>query len=219
MKLIKKGAEANLYLHKWYGLQVVVKKRIKKKYRHKKLDHQIRNYRTVQEARMMHEARIAGVPTPIIYNIDKKSFTIIIEYIEGKRIKELLDNVSQRHRKNICHNIGMYIAKLHIKNIIHGDLTTSNFIRNNLNNIFIIDFGLSYFSLEVEDKGVDLHLLKRALNSTHFRFSEECFNEVVLGYKKVIGITHFKEILEKVNEIEHRGRYSHRSSVKGKDMS
>ncbi len=219
MKLIKKGAEANLYLHKWYGLPVVVKKRIKKKYRHQKLDHQIRSYRTVQEARMMHEARVAGVSTPIIYSIDKKSFTIIIEYIEGIRIKELFDTVSQSRRKNICHDIGMYIAKLHIKNIIHGDLTTSNFISNKLNTIFIIDFGLSYFSSEVEDKGVDLHLLKRALSSTHFRFSEECFNEVILGYKKVIGITHFKEILEKVNEIEHRGRYAYRPSVKGKGMS
>ena len=47
--LLKKGAEASLYLAEWHGLKVVIKVRIPKKYRPQELDVQIRTYRTVHE--------------------------------------------------------------------------------------------------------------------------------------------------------------------------
>ena len=45
--------------------------------------------------------------------------------------------------------------------------------------IFFVDFGLGEKNIEVEAQGVDLHLLKRALQSTHFEFWEECFQTVL----------------------------------------
>ncbi|KAK2961361.1 putative EKC/KEOPS complex subunit bud32 [Blattamonas nauphoetae] len=69
--------------------------------------------------------------------------------------------------KHIAEELGTILAKLHDANVIHGDLTTSNMILTPSNQICLIDFGLSYASADIEDKAVDLHLLRRACTSTH----------------------------------------------------
>jgi TP53 regulating kinase-like protein len=205
--LIKKGAEASLYLAQWHGLRVIMKKRLPKKYRPSKLDDQIRFYRTIHEPQLMHEAKKAGVPTPTIFLIDVKNATIIMEFIEGKQVKQLLSELDQTQRQSLCLEIGGLIGRLHEQGIIHGDLTTSNMIRNSEGKIFFVDFGLGEKTNEVEAKGVDLHLMKRALQSTHFRFTEECFDAAIRGYSKVLDAHTVKNVLDKIREIERRGRY------------
>ena len=205
--LIKKGAEASLYLAKWHGRKVVMKKRLPKKYRLSRLDEQIRTYRTAHEPRLMHEAKKAGVPTPIIFLVDMKKATIIIEFVDGKQVKQLLDEVSESQRRQLCLKIGELIGRLHKHGIIHGDLTTSNMILDSDGKIFFVDFGLGEKTSELEARGVDLHLMRRALESTHFRFAEECFNAVIEGYSKVLGDNVTKKVLDKIGEIERRGRY------------
>ena len=74
-------------------------------------------------------------------------------------------------------------------------------------NIFFVDFGLGDKTVELEAKGVDLHLLKRALQSTHFQVADECFAAVLKGYDGVVGADMAKKVLEKIREIEKRGRY------------
>lgn len=210
LKLIKKGAEANLYLANWHGKEVIIKKRIQKKYRIKALDEKIRLYRTIHEAQIMHEAKKAGVATPTIFFVDEIEKAIIMEYIKGVRVKELLDSLKPNQRINLCLEIGKIIGKLHKKGIIHGDLTTSNMIFIENEKIFFIDFGLSFYSFREEDRGSDLLLMKRALSSTHFKFFNKCFKSVVEGYKEEIGIKEALKTLNKVNEIEKRGRYAER---------
>jgi len=205
--LIKKGAEASLYLAKWHGRKVIMKKRLPKKYRLSMLDEQIRTYRTVHEPRLMHEAKKAGVPTPIIFLVDMKKATIIMEFVDGKQVKQLLDEVSESQRRQLCLKIGELIGRLHKHGIIHGDLTTSNMILDSDGKIFFVDFGLGEKTSELEARGVDLHLMRRALESTHFRFAEECFNAVIEGYSKVLGDNVTKKVLDKIGEIERRGRY------------
>lgn len=205
--LIKKGAEASLYLAKWHGRKVVMKKRLPKKYRLSRLDEQIRTYRTAHEPRLMHEAKKAGVPTPIIFLVDMKKATIIMEFVDGKQVKQLLDEVSESQRRQLCLKIGELIGRLHKHGIIHGDLTTSNMILDSDGKIFFVDFGLGEKTSELEARGVDLHLMRRALESTHFRFAEECFNAVIEGYSKVLGDNVTKKVLDKIGEIERRGRY------------
>jgi TP53 regulating kinase-like protein len=61
--------------------------------------------------------------------------------------------------------------------------------------------------VELEAKGVDLHLLKRALQSTHFKFADECFKAVIDGYRSFSGADAAEKVLEKITEIEKRGRY------------
>jgi TP53 regulating kinase-like protein len=205
--LIKKGAEASLYLADWHGKKVIMKKRLPKKYRLSELDKQIRTYRTIHEPQLMHEAKKAGVPTPTIFLVDVKGATIIMEFIEGEQVKQLLGNVSKRKRQRLCVKIGKLIGRLHKHGIIHGDLTTSNMIQNSEGKIFFVDFGLGEKTEELEARGVDLHLVKRALQSIHFEFAEECFRAVMEGYFRVLDAETVKNVLDKIREIERRGRY------------
>jgi TP53 regulating kinase-like protein len=205
--LVKKGAEASLYRADWHGRKVMMKKRLPKKYRLSELDEQIKTYRTTHEPQLIHKAKKTGVPTPTIFLVDAKNATIIMEFIEGKQVKQLLSEVSKSERQHLCFKIGELIGRLHKNGVIHGDLTTSNMILNSEGKIFFVDFGLGEKSKELEARGVDLHLMKRALQSTHFRFAEECFNSVIKGYSKVLGSETAKNVLDKIKQIERRGRY------------
>ena len=204
---MKKGAEASLYLAEWHGLKVVVKVRIPKKYRPPALDVQIRTYRTVHEPQLMHEAKAAEVPTPLIYMVNVPEASITMQYIEGQQIKQLLNRAPEETRHELCMKIGDLIGKLHRQGLIHGDLTTSNMILSPEGKIYFIDFGLGEKNSEVEAQGVDLHLMKRALQSTHYMFWEECFKNVLSGYSCVVGADSAEKVYEKIREIERRGRY------------
>ena len=204
--LIRKGAEASLYLETWHGRKVILKKRLKKKYRIPELDLAVRIQRTKHEPLIIHKAKKAGVPTPIIYMIDMASSTIVMEFVEGNRLKEILDKLSHEERRDLCKRVGILVGKLHKSGIIHGDLTTSNMILTPEGKIVFIDFGLSEQSFETESRGVDLHLMKRALLSTHFTHAEECFNSIIEGYREIMG-GETEEVLSKIGEIEKRGRY------------
>jgi len=205
--LIKKGAEASLYLENWHGRRVILKKRLAKKYRIPELDREIRTQRTRHEPQIIHRAKEAGVPTPIIYMVDTASSTIVMEYVEGKRLKEILNDLRSEERRRLCHQVGILVGRLHKSGIIHGDLTTSNMILTPEGRIVLIDFGLSEQSFDLEDRGVDLHLMKRALLSTHYTCVEECFKSIIDGYREVMGRAETEEVLRKIEEIERRGRY------------
>jgi TP53 regulating kinase-like protein len=185
----------------------VTKARLPKKYRPEQLDLTIRRYRTVHEPQLMHEAKRAGVPTPAIFMVDVENSVITMEFIEGKQVKQLLDNFSEERRSELCTKIGELVAKLHSHGVIHGDLTTSNMILHPSGRVFFVDFGLGDKTVELEAKGVDLHLLKRALQSTHFQVADECFAAVLKGYNRVVGEDMAQKVLEKIREIEKRGRY------------
>ena len=205
--LLKKGAEASLFLASWHGRRVIVKARFPKKYRPAELDAKIRSYRTAHEPQLMHEAKLAGVPTPTIFLVDMKDASITMEFVEGKQVKQVLADVSRKERQELCVKIGGLIGKLHRHGVIHGDLTTSNMILNAEGKIFLVDFGLGEKNKELEARGVDLHLMKRALQSTHYRFAEECFKHVLKGYSAVLGREEAEKVFGKIHEIERRGRY------------
>ncbi len=205
--LLKKGAEASLFLASWHGRRVIVKARFPKKYRPAELDEKIRSYRTAHEPQLMHEAKKAGVPTPTIFLVDMKNASVTMEFVEGKQVKQVLPHVSQKVRRELCVKIGVLIGKLHRHGVIHGDLTTSNMILDAEGKIFLVDFGLGEKNTEVEARGVDLHLMKRALQSTHYQFAEECFRNVMAGYSGVLGGEDAEKVFEKIREIERRGRY------------
>ncbi len=70
---------------------------------------------------------------------------------------------------------------------------------------FFIDFGLSYFSTKHEDKAVDLHLLKRALESKHHEIFEEVFDIVLKEYEKEL-LQDGKETIKRLEKVTKRGR-------------
>ncbi len=205
--LIKKGAEASLYLETWQNRQVIVKQRHPKRYRIPELDLMIRSQRTLHEPNIIHKAKEAGVPTPTIFRVDVAEAKILMEFVEGKQVKEVLDTVSSEERLRLSVLMGRMIGRLHKHGIIHGDLTTSNMILTPYGKIVFIDFGLSERSVELEPKGVDLHLMKRALQSTHYKHAKECFKAVMKGYAESVGDEEAKKVAAKIREIEKRGRY------------
>ena len=63
--------------------------------------------------------------------------------------------------------------------------------------IFFVDFGLGEKNMEIEAQGVDLHLLKRALQSTHFDHWEECFQSVLVATPRSVGWNPRKRFMRK----------------------
>ena len=208
MILIRKGAEANLYEDLWLGLRVIRKIRKTKEYRIPQLDLEIRRSRTGSEAHLIHNAKLAGVPTPFIYMVDVGKTTIVMQYIEGSMVKEVLEKITPSERKKLCREIGVLVGKLHSKGIVHGDLTTSNMIISGKSKVFLIDFGLAEFSEELEKRGVDLLLMRRSLQATHYRCATECFREVIEGYSYKMGKETAREVNRRMEEIAKRGRYA-----------
>jgi len=106
--------------------------------------------------------------------------------------------------------IGAEIAKMHLVDVIHGDLTTSNMMlrrktsSDSASQLVLIDFGLSYVSSLVEDKAVDLYVLERAFASTHPN-SEPLFASVLKAYEVRSG-KEWKAIGHKLDEVRLRGR-------------
>ena len=205
-QLLRKGAEAYLFIEDLYGYKVVRKQRLPKIYRVTQLDETIRRERTIREARLLSSARRAGVRTPIVFIVDYKEATIIMEYIEGHQLKELLPNLSPNKRRKIFQTIGGAVARLHQGQICHGDLTTSNLILHPKGKIYFVDFGLAATTQSIEDFGTDLHLLRRALLSAHHKHWKECFKTFKKEYQSLYG-DGATQIFQKIAEIESRGRY------------
>jgi len=203
-KVIYRGAEAEICLSKYLDFKVVEKRRIKKRYRIEKIDNRLISSRTKGEAKLISESRRQGVSVPIIFDVDLHNGVITMEFIEGERIKDIFNDLESDARKNICMKIGESIAWLHNANIIHGDITTSNMILFD-NRIYFIDFGLGEINNEIETKGVDLHVLMEAIESTHSKFAEY-FNYVLDGYKKELK-DDANHVIGKIEEIVKRGRY------------
>jgi len=208
LKRVAKGAEAELFLQSlWLGKPILVKRRGEKKYRLSELDQSIRQYRTIHEAEIIHRAKEAGVSTPIIYLVDVPGTTIYMEYVEGKVIRKILDDLPEEKRISLFRRIGNLVGNLHMAGIVHGDLTTSNMILTKGDRIYFVDFGLAELTREVEKRGVDLHLMKHMLMSTHYRYAEECFLSFLEGYRGAMGEEAMAEVIRKIEEIERRGRY------------
>ncbi len=198
MQLLYQGAEAVISKDE----NIVVKNRIKKSYRAEQIDTNLRTRRTRSEARLLREARRAGVMTPQI--LEEEDFTIKMEFIDGEKVKDILD---RNNFREIAKNIGACIAKLHGYNIIHGDLTTSNMILVE-GKVYFIDFGLGFFSQRIEDKATDMHLLKEVLVSTHFEIADDAWGLILGSYKS--DYDQSDKVIKALSKIEKRGRYVER---------
>jgi Kae1-associated kinase Bud32 len=197
-QIIQQGAEAILIKKE----NILLKKRISKGYRIKELDEKIRKLRTRSESKLLEKSRRL-VPIPKVLNVNEKTNEIDMEFIEGLKLSDHLDNLKDWER--ICNSIGENIAKLHDQGIVHGDLTTSNMIwQEKEKKLYFIDFGLGFANARTEDKAVDLYLIKEALEAKHFLHFEKFFKAVLEGYKIS---KNYKETLIRLQKVEKRGRY------------
>ncbi len=198
-RIIKRGAEADVYLIPWYKTMAISKLRNPKKYRNITLDNLIRRRRTIHEATMLNDAKTTGIKTPFIYFLDPKHAEIIMEYIDGDNVKDILS-------PEIGFEIGKYVSVLHNQNIIHGDLTTSNFIKRK-DDLYLIDFGLSFYSQRIEDMATDIRIIKEILSSAHIQICYQTYERFLKGYQLTTKYN-FNRILKVVKDIESRGRYA-----------
>ena len=212
-KLIAQGAEAKILLSD----NLVTKDRIPKSYRISELDKQIRKRRTKAETKLLAKAhQLINAPLPLTEGVaagDVAAHKINMPFIDGKKLSDYLDKFPLKQQKQICNQIGKDVAKLHDADIIHGDLTTSNMILvprggggEDGGSIYFIDFGLGFISRKFEDKAVDIHLFKQALEAKHFRNWETLFKEFEKGYNKS---KDSKIVFERLKAVEKRGRYKH----------
>lgn len=205
--LLYKGAEADVILGKWQGLDAVFKIRKPLKYRLAVLDSAIRRQRTLREAEMIHHSKKAGVEAPFLYAISLPTATLVMEFVEGDRVKDLVGTASHRDLAAMFEEFGHDVAMLHSAGIMHGDLTTANVVRRDGRLVFI-DFGLSIRTARVEDHAVDLRLIKETLVGAHPDISSAALEALFRGYAKVVGAARCRAVLKQLQNIERRGRYA-----------
>ena len=203
MKLIKKGAEADLYQTKWQNSNAILKIRKIKTYRNSSLDLKIRKHRTIKESQMLSLVKSFGIPTPLVYFVNLDQTSITMQEIPGKPVHDLPESKIIK----LSNDIGKLVGTLHKNGVMHGDLTTSNFILHR-NIVFVIDFGLSQTSIKPEDHAVDLRLIKEILNSAHAKIMVSSWKNFLNGYKSIVGRAYYTKITKLVSDIESRGRYA-----------
>jgi len=203
MKLLKKGAEADLYQTTWQNSKAILKIRKIKNYRNSLLDLKIRKQRTIKECQMISFVKSFGIPTPLIYFVNLKTTSIMMQEIPGTPVHDLPESKIVELSKDI----GKLVGTLHKNGVMHGDLTTSNFILFK-NTVFVIDFGLSQNTIKSEDHAVDLRLIKEILNSAHAKIMLSSWKNFLCGYKSIVGNAYYAKITKLVSDIESRGRYA-----------
>ncbi|KAK6456966.1 kinase-like domain-containing protein [Scheffersomyces xylosifermentans] len=239
LEVVSQGAEALVfktkvhpYIEKPYlqnNSEYIIKFRPSKPYRHPKIDASITKNRTIGEVKFMAKLSKLGIKAPSVISADYKNGIIWMEclgselpngevsslknwlwYLERNESEErcLADDV-----KLACNKVGELIGKLHMNDMIHGDLTSSNILLQN-GEPMLIDFGLSSYSGLPEDKAVDLYVLERAILSTHSVFSDKYNQWLLEGYEAGHKSSEFgkkgnKKLVETIRKLEDvrlRGR-------------
>ena len=182
-----RGAEAVLSRGSLIGRDVAIKERISKTYRVAELDARLRRERTRAEARLLHRAKVAGVDCPVVLEVT--DFSITMDYLHGS-------HPEMKAAECLC--AGQMLALLHCAGIIHGDFTPVNLMKSK-GKLFVIDFGLGFFSNDVEDRAVDVYTMLKALD-------EKAGNAFLKGYKT--RNPKHAAVLRRVEEVKKRVRYA-----------
>ena len=205
MRLLKKGAEGDVYETAWDGRRAVLKVRRPKPYRNRSLDESIRRKRTLREAQMLVLAKAAGVAAPLVYFVDPPAASITMQYVAGRPAH----GFAGRRLAELCRHMGRAAGRLHRAGIMHGDLTTSNFIAlGGSGGVAAVDFGLSSRTPRDEDHAVDLRLFKEILGSAHVDDMDAAWRAFLAGYGPAVGAERRRRIERLVADIEARGRYA-----------
>ncbi len=209
-EIIRRGAEAILIHSKWFNRDVLIKYRLAKNYRINEIDKKLRFSRTIKEGRTLIELFKFGIPVPAIFEINPTMGLIVMQYLNGNRLKDVIPKLSNEELEKIFRKIGYWIAKIHQTKRMHGDLTTSNIIYTENQELYFIDFGLTESDIGIEGKAMDLHLFKRVISSTHGKYFPLLYNQFIQGYYTVekMNPTENDEINSRINQIELRGRYN-----------
>ena len=115
MKLINRGAEADVYSTVWNKKKAILKIRKKKSYRNSLLDQKIRKQRTIRESQIISQVKSFGISTPLIYFMDIGKCSILMQHIDGKIVRDMKDSSIVK----ICSEIGKIVGTMHKLSLIH----------------------------------------------------------------------------------------------------
>lgn len=235
LSLVSQGAEALVFstgVHPYSphpkASRFIIKYRPPKPYRHPKIDALITKLRTVGEAKFMAKLAKIGVAAPALILLDAPNGVIWMDHVgidlpngQVSLIKNYLWHLEKEGDKESCLSseveqvlkaTGSAIAKLHLNDMIHGDLTTLNLILQD-NDVYLIDFGLSTYSNLPEDKAVDLYVMERAVLSTHSDYADQYNLWLLQGYEELHqsyaskgGRKKLQETIKKLEDVRLRGR-------------
>ncbi|MFA5246376.1 MAG: KEOPS complex kinase/ATPase Bud32 [Candidatus Micrarchaeia archaeon] len=192
--LLSKGAEGYVSETLFLKNPAVVKERKSKRYRIAQIDSPLRLSRTLSEAKMLCAAKQAGVLCPLVLFVDSQRMRIVLQKLRGN----LLSRSSKGIRSKNAKNAGELLGLLHSAGICHGDYTTTNLMLCK-DGLYVIDFGLSGFSLRIEDYATDLLLYKKSVPAAEF-------SGFLSGYKKT-NPKNSAAAIRQLCDIEGRGRY------------
>ncbi len=205
--VLGRGAEALITSTERMGMACVSKKRARKGYRIEVIEKKLTMARMRNEVRMLKQIRSLGIRTPHIIDVDEEEGTLILELLRGPRVASILNTLSREHVGKIIYRIGQIAGTLHSAGIVHGDLTTSNFLLLSADgniDLALIDPSLAERSGEMEKIGVDLRLFFEVFGSTHSQLMDRV-DELWRGYSETN--PRWREAREKLDEITTRGRY------------
>jgi N6-L-threonylcarbamoyladenine synthase/protein kinase Bud32 len=125
--------------------------------------------------------------------------TIVMERVYGRLL-------TQNLTEEALQKAGQIVGKLHTSGIMHGDLTTSNIIlREKDGACVMIDFGLAQVNSDIEQRGVDIHVLYQTLESTAPKYADVLKTAFASGYAETFPGA--ADVITREHEIELRGRY------------
>lgn len=207
----------------------IIKYRPAKPYRHPKIDAAITKNRTMGEVKFMNKLTKLNINCPNLILADIPHGIIWMEYLGEKlpngNISSLKnwfwylekekggeESVSKQVEET-CIKVGELIGRLHMSDMIHGDLTSSNILLQE-GEPQLIDFGLSSYSGLPEDKAVDLYVFERAIISTHSLYSDKYNEWLLTGYEQVHrkeflkanGAKKLQDTLSRLKDVRLRGR-------------
>lgn len=240
--LISQGAEALVFLtdtHPYLPKTIqpsdientskfIIKYRPFKTYRHPCLDKQITKSRTAGEAKILNKLYSLNIKAPKLIAMDAVNGIIWMEFL-GYRLENgdfsslknwlwWLEKTGEsasvgESAQEVMRSVGKIIGELHLNDLIHGDLTSSNIILiNKQGMVCLIDFGLSSYSSLIEDKAVDLYVLERALISTHPVYATLYNDWLLEGYHTMYqstgknGSKNWREVIRRLEDVRMRGR-------------
>ncbi len=195
-RLLHRGAEAVVRQE----TDTVVKKRIQKPYRHPSLDTHLREERTATEVRILQKLHQIGVPAPTVQEHTKD--TVVMDYVPGDLLTHALTQIEELTAYG--QQFGRLLAQMHAHDIVHGDTTPHNVLVWE-DTLYIIDCGLSYHSQRDEDKAMDLHVLRQAMEAAYPSLCHSFFTAVIDRYK--LYYENAARILQRLEQIESRGKH------------
>ncbi|GGN12687.1 bifunctional N(6)-L-threonylcarbamoyladenine synthase/serine/threonine protein kinase [Halarchaeum nitratireducens] len=196
----------------------VTKTRRPKGYRHDALDARLRRERTTGEARLLSEARRVGVPTPVLSDVDVPESTLRMERVGDTDLRDALNEAR-------IAAVAEHLAAIHDAGFVHGDPTTRNarvtrsVTRDEragaeathgqrasrdgrAERVHLIDFGLGYYTDDVEDYAMDLRVFEGSIRGTASD-PEPLVAAAEAAYREAGD----PDVVARLREVEERGRY------------